>query len=72
MLVTTSSAEAISGTEPSSAFADVVIRRVRRARVEAEIAINQFDTVSVALSAGWMSGEDAFGPPTGLCKLTAK
>ena len=54
-----SSVEAISGSEPSSAFANVMIRLVRCARIEAEIAINQFDSVSVALAAGWMSGEDA-------------
>lgn len=46
-------------TEPSSAFADFVIRRLRYARIQARIVINQIDTVGVALAAGWLDGEKA-------------
>jgi hypothetical protein len=46
-------------TEPSSSFTDFVICRVRYARILVRLALNQLDSVDVALSAGWISGEDA-------------
>jgi hypothetical protein len=46
-------------TEPSSRFADFVLRRLHIARVQARIALNQINAVGVALGAGWIGGEDA-------------
>jgi hypothetical protein len=46
-------------TEPSSGFADFVLRRLHVARIKAQITLNQLNTVDVALGAGWISGEDA-------------
>jgi hypothetical protein len=58
--VTSSSfGEAISGTEPSSGFADFVICRLRYARIQTQIALNEINTVRVALTAGLVDVEDA-------------
>jgi uncharacterized membrane protein len=46
-------------TSTSSAFAAFVIGRLRYARIQAEIVLNQIDSASAALSAGWIGGEDA-------------
>jgi hypothetical protein len=48
-----------TATEPSSSFTDFVLRRLHVARLQARIALNQLDTVHVALSGGWIDGEDA-------------
>jgi hypothetical protein len=46
-------------TEPTSDFSDFVLRRLRYACTQARIALNQLNTVDVALGAGWIDGEDA-------------
>jgi hypothetical protein len=48
-----------TATEPSSGFTDFVLRRLHVARIQAELALNQLDTVHVALSGGWIGAEDA-------------
>jgi hypothetical protein len=35
------------------------MRRLRYARIQAEIVVNQLNNVSIALSADWIGGEDA-------------
>jgi len=45
--------------EPSSSFTDFVMRRLHLARLQTRLALNQMDTVDVALNAGWISDEDA-------------
>ena len=50
---------ALSSTAPSSGFTDFVIRRLRYARIQTRLALNQIDTVGVALKAGLLDGEDA-------------
>jgi hypothetical protein len=46
-------------TESSSDFADFVMRRLRYARIQARLVLNQLNTVGVALNAGWIDGEGA-------------
>ena len=46
-------------TEPTSAFADFIERHLHRARILAQLALNEIDTVDVALAAGWIDGEAA-------------
>jgi hypothetical protein len=46
-------------TTASSGFTDFVIRRLRYGRIQAEIVVNQLNSVSIALNAGWIGGEDA-------------
>jgi len=46
-------------TEPSSAFGDFILRRLRHARTRTQIALNEITAVGIALNAGWIDGEDA-------------
>jgi hypothetical protein len=48
-----------TATPPSSGFTDFVIRRLRYARIQAQLVINHIDSVGVALKTGWLDGEDA-------------
>jgi hypothetical protein len=50
---------AIKEVEPSSGFDNFVICRLRYARIQMQIALNQINTVGTALTAGWIDGDDA-------------
>lgn len=59
MITTPTSPPSSATTSASSAFAAFVIGRLRCAQIQAEIVLNQINSVSAALSAGWIGGEDA-------------
>jgi hypothetical protein len=54
---TTTTNPIYSGTEPSSAFADFITRRLRVAGLRAKLALNELSAVGVALKSGLTDGE---------------
>jgi hypothetical protein len=50
-----------SATSPSSCFDEYVLGHLRRARVQARLALNHIDAAGIALRHGWIDAEGALG-----------